>query len=42
MTRSFLTLRMAEHCTRLPKEVMESQLLWNFKANLDMFLCDLL
>ncbi|PKU44934.1 hypothetical protein llap_4747 [Limosa lapponica baueri] len=42
MRRNFLTLRVAEHWNKLPREVVESPSLETFKTHLDMFLCNLL
>ena len=42
MTKNFFVLRVAEHCNRLPREVVESPSLEAFKTHMDMFLCHLL
>ncbi|KFQ32468.1 hypothetical protein N332_06826, partial [Mesitornis unicolor] len=41
MRKSFFTVRMTEHWTRLPREVVESPSLETLKTHLDVFLCDL-
>ncbi|PKU32960.1 hypothetical protein llap_16734 [Limosa lapponica baueri] len=42
MRKNFFTLRVTEHCNRLPREVVESPSLEIFKTCLDTFLCNLL
>jgi len=39
---TFLTVRVTEHCNRLPREVVESPSMEIFKTWLDTYLCDLL
>lgn len=41
MRKNFFIVRVAEHWSRLPRDVVESPL-EIFKTNLDTFLCDLL
>ncbi|KFQ40671.1 hypothetical protein N332_03058, partial [Mesitornis unicolor] len=41
MRKNFLTVRVTEHWTRLPREVVESPSLKTLKTCLDMLLCDL-
>jgi len=42
MRKNFLTLRVMEHCNRLPRGVVDSSSLEIFKAHLDTALCSLL
>jgi len=42
MRKNFFTLRVTEHCNRLPREVVDSPSLEIFKPNLDEVLCSLL
>jgi len=42
MRKNFFTLRVTEHCNRLPREVVESPSLEIFKTRLDKLLCSLL
>jgi len=42
MRKNFLTLRVTEHWTSLPREVVDSPSLEIFKTCLDMVLCSLL
>jgi len=42
MRKNFYPLRVTEHCTRLPREVVESPSLEIFKTRLDKVLCSLL
>ncbi|GAB0208737.1 hypothetical protein GRJ2_003339400 [Grus japonensis] len=42
MRKNFFTLRVTEHWTRLPRELVESPSLEIFKTHLDMILCNLL
>jgi len=42
MRKNFFTLRVTEHCNRLPREVMDSPSLEIFKTLLDTVLCSLL
>ncbi|KFQ29195.1 hypothetical protein N332_04038, partial [Mesitornis unicolor] len=41
MRKSFFTVRLTGHWTRLPREVVESPSLQTFKTRLAVFLCDL-
>ncbi|KFZ60486.1 hypothetical protein N321_01990, partial [Antrostomus carolinensis] len=41
LRRNFFTVRLTEHCNRLPREVVESPSLETFKTRLDAFLCNL-
>ncbi|KFQ23470.1 hypothetical protein N332_01676, partial [Mesitornis unicolor] len=41
MRKNIFTVRVTEHWTRLPREVVESPSLDTFKTHLDTFLCDL-
>ncbi|KFQ34478.1 hypothetical protein N332_01131, partial [Mesitornis unicolor] len=41
MRKNFFTVRVTEHWTRLPREVVESLSLETFKTCLDTFLYDL-
>ena len=40
--RSFFTVRVKEHCNRLPREVVDSPSVQIFKTHLDTYLCNLL
>jgi len=40
--KNFFTLRVMEHCNRLPREVVDSPSLEVFKTHLDEVLCSLL
>ena len=40
--KNFFTVRVTEHWTRLPREVVDSPSLQMFKARLDAYLCSLL
>lgn len=42
MRQNLLDLRMAEHCNRLPREMVESASPESFKTILDPALCNLL
>ena len=42
MQKNFFTVRVTEHCNRLPREAVESPSLEIFKTCLYAFLCDLL
>ena len=42
MRKNFFTLRVTEHCNRLPRDVVESPSLEIFKTHLDKVLCSLL
>jgi len=42
MRKNFFTLRVTEHWNRLPREVVDSPSLENFKTCLDKVLCSLL
>jgi len=42
MRKNYFIVRVAEHWSRLPRDVVESPSLEIFKTNLDTFLCDLL
>jgi len=42
MQRNFFMARVTEHCSRLPREVVESPSLEIFKTCLDAYLCHLL
>jgi len=42
MRKKFFTLKVTEHCNRLPREVVDSPSLEIFKTCLDKVLCSLL
>ena len=42
MQRKFFTVRVTEHCNRLPREFVESPSLEISKTHLDAYLCSLL
>ena len=41
MHKNFFTVRVTEHWTRLPREVVDSPFLETFKTHLDAYLCNL-
>ena len=42
MQKNFFTLRVTEHCNRLPREAVNSLPMEIFKSYLDAYLCNLL
>ena len=42
MQKNFFTLRVTEHCNRLPREAVNSLPMEIFKSHLDAYLCNLL
>ena len=39
MQRNFFTVRVTEHCIRLPRRVVDSPSLETFKTHLDVYMC---